>query len=121
AHDALAPHPTFTPRRSPSGLTATHPAIPPLAPAVRIARAWSASNAPSSQNTSIQRAYGRLASSIGPVTRSTYDATSSAYSLGTTCAPRYVVSSVNCQAVASARQSSCAARRQPLLISPAVV
>jgi len=40
-------------------------------PAARIARAWSPSNAPCSQNTSIQRACGAQASSIGPVTRST--------------------------------------------------
>ena len=36
------------------------------------ARAWSASNAPRSQNTSTQRAYGAQASSIGPVTSATY-------------------------------------------------
>ncbi|CAM5641726.1 hypothetical protein SALBM135S_06417 [Streptomyces alboniger] len=51
----------------------------PLAlPAVRIARAWSPSNAPFSQKTSIQRAWGAQASSISPVTRSTYAAGSSA-------------------------------------------
>lgn len=51
----------------------------PLArPAVRMARAWSPSKAPCSQNTSIQRACGAQASSIGPVTRSTYPAGSSA-------------------------------------------
>ncbi|GMA23619.1 hypothetical protein GCM10025864_13780 [Luteimicrobium album] len=47
---------------------------------------------PSSQNTSIQRACGTQASSIGPVTSATYSATS--VPEGTTCAPRYVVSSV---------------------------
>ena len=35
-------------------------------PAVRIARAWSTSKAPRSQNTSIQRAYGAAAASIAP-------------------------------------------------------
>lgn len=39
--------------------------------AVRIARAWSPSKAPFSQNTSTQRAYGAQAVSISPVTRST--------------------------------------------------
>ena len=47
-----------------------------MTPAVRIRRASSGVKAPRSQNTSIQRAYGAAASSIGPVTRSTYAATS---------------------------------------------
>ena len=40
-------------------------------PASSTVRASSAPNAPSSQNTSIQRAYGAQASSIAPVTSST--------------------------------------------------
>ena len=48
----------------------------------------------------------RTASSIGPVTRSTYAAGSSAYSGGTTCAPRKVVSSVTCRGDREARASS---------------
>ena len=40
-------------------------------PAARIARAWSPSKAPRSQKTSIQRACGAQASSIGPVTSAT--------------------------------------------------
>ena len=44
---------------------------PRAIPARRISRAWSASKAPRSQNTSIQRACGAQASSIAPVTRAT--------------------------------------------------
>ncbi len=72
------------------------------------ARAWSSSKAPRSQKTSIQRACGAAASSIGPVTRSTYAAGSP--SAGTTCAPRNVVSSVNCRATARLRASSWTVR-----------
>ena len=79
---------------------------PAAAPAARTARAWSASKAPVSQNASIQRACGAAASSIGPVTRSTY-AVGVARTRGTTWAPRNVVSSVNCRATARLRASSC--------------
>ena len=53
-------------------LVGVQPAAQPgAAPAARTARAWSTSKAPRSQKTSIQRACGAAASSIGPVTRST--------------------------------------------------
>ena len=82
----------------PSWLPCTRSPSPASRPATRTARASSSVKAwdeCGSQKTSIHRAYGAAASSIGPVTSSRYAARSPAYSAGTTWAPRKVVSGVN--------------------------
>jgi len=73
--------------------------------------------APVSQNTSIDFEYGAQASSMGPVTRSTYSSERSAYSsersaysAGTTCAPRKVTSGVTSAARRTSRSSSATLR-----------
>ena len=62
---------TRTPGPGPSWLACTRALSPAARPAASTAAASSAPNAPSSQNTSTQRADGAQASSIGPHTRST--------------------------------------------------
>jgi hypothetical protein len=60
-----------TPGPGPSWLACRRPPSPRACPASITARHWSASNAPTSQNASIQRACGAQASSIDPQTTST--------------------------------------------------
>ena len=80
-------------------LVGVHPQPQPGGAARRssTARASSPSKAcadAGSQKTSTQRACGAQAASISPVTSATYSSRRSAYSGGTTCAPRNVVSGV---------------------------
>src|SRR5262245_25483827 len=60
-----------TPGPGPSWLAWMRGSSPAAAPAVRMARDWSASNAPRSQNTSTHRAYGAAAAVISPQTSDT--------------------------------------------------
>ena len=96
-----------TPGPWPSWLPWTRRARPAARPASRIVRASSPSKACAecgSQKTSMLSASAvgpsaTTASSIGPVTRSTYAARCVAYSRGTTCAPRKVVCGVSSRAM----------------------
>lgn len=97
-----------TPGPCPSWFACSRGTSPAARPAVRISRVWSASNAPRSQKTSTNLAYGAHASSIGPVTSRTYSAGS--MSAGTTWAPRNVTSSTSEAAMRTAR-SSCSTVR----------
>ena len=60
-----------TPGPGPSWFACTRAPRPAASPAFRTVRARSPSNAPCSQNTSIQRAYGRAAASMSPHTSET--------------------------------------------------
>ena len=97
--------PAARPAPNPSWLPCTRRPSPASRPASSTRRDWSGSNAPSSQNTSIQRASGRQASSISPQTSSTYSSARPSYSGGTAWAPRNVTSSVNSPATAHRRRS----------------
>ena len=90
-------------------------------PAARMRRLSSAVNAPRSQNTSIQRLCGAQACSISPQTSSTYSSRRSAYSAGTTCAPRNVTSGVTSAASRASRASSSTVSPYPVLTSNVVV
>src|SRR2546423_14947295 len=60
---------SWTPGPGPSWPACTRAPRPALMPASRIVRDCSPSNAPRSQNTSTQRAYGTAAASMSPHTR----------------------------------------------------
>ena len=117
---ARARRPAGRPGRGRAGWRAAAPAArrprPPRAPRGPGRRR----RRPVSQNASIQRAYGarRLEHRAGDQRDVRLGRRCPS---GTTCAPRNVVSSVNCRATARLRASSWTVRPYPLLISTVVV